>query len=672
MVVQSTFIVVIALGLMILLSCVYFIATNLYVVDKRIKELFFRFHLEHGAKVLKINFIEWNKSLYSKLTTAVGLLYDYLLDYYLVISYLVSVAKSSIYNTLLLMTIIFFITSQMVASLKKYSLKQMSSNILRNYTYIFNMIIFFLLINYNLSKIITQIYTGGNKLPTESLFSFLAVMILNFVISDFTSSKDYVEDKLTLTSKNELKLRCSALLESYNKNEEVIFERVKLISKLAHLDGIEKKYWENINSLKKLDFDFNYWHEEIHNHIEVKGTELTKRYFSAFDRFKMKFYETIYRFCHSRTTSIFMEDFLYILLQIFAKNKFLMRGGKVNIEDYYGGDFAKYEAVFTDISNFYHGLKNKETLPSNTYKNKYGEFLKKYTSRTREKLPLEAARQEASEGRQDDYEKKDEDDLRLGANLLFSILNQERKAGDSSHLDSEVMLCNFGPQKVEFYNLKNNITKRSRGLQKLSFRLIIRLITELLLSRLELIVSFLIIFIQIYKGGIENFFILGIIFFLILIETHHGSSKWWNLIFYIYLVKCSIVYIAQNFNKQFVNGKISFDSPILAFFSTVMEVFMGTPMYEFDAVCMLSVFILNQVLKLRGYSEKYLIEYEDPGSCIARVSPPSIRFASTTRSRTSSQASRPRKSKPSKRSVSSTRNFLTRPRTRVDSATTAQ
>lgn len=611
---------------MILLGCVYFVATTLYVVDKKIKELFFRFQMEHGIKVLKINFIEWNKSLYSKLTVVVGLLYDYLLDYYLVISYLVSVAKSSIYNTLLLMTIIFFITSQMVASLKKYSLKQMSSNILRNYTYIFNMVIFFLLINYNLSVVIARMTQGTNtsKLPSESLFSFLAVMILNFVISDFTSSKDYVEDKTTLTSKNELKMRCSALLESYNKNEEVIFERVKLISKLSQLDAIEKKYWANINSLKKLDFDFNYWHEEIQNHIQVKEAELTKRYFSGFDRFKMKFYEGIYRFCHSRTTSIFMEDFLYILLQIFAKNKFLMRGGKVNIEDYYGGDFSKYEAVFSDISNFYHGLKNKETLPSNTYKNKYSEFLKKYTNRTKEKQPAEAIKKESTAQKEDEYEKKDEEDLRLGANLLFSILNQERKASDNSYLDSEVMICNFGSQRVEFFNLKNNITKRSRGLQKLSLRLILRLITELLLSRLELIVSFLIIFIQIYKGGIENFFILGIIFFLILIETHHGSSKWWNLIFYIYLVKCTIVYIVHNFNKQFANGKISFDSPILVFFSTIMEVFMGTPMYEFDAVCMLSVFILNQVLKLRGYSEKYLIEYEDPGSCIARVRLPKL------------------------------------------------
>jgi hypothetical protein len=626
MVVQSTFIVVIALGLMILLGCVYFVATTLYVVDKKIKEIFFRFQMEHGIKVLKINFIEWNKSLYSKLTVVVGLLYDYLLDYYLVISYLVSIAKSSIYNTLLLMTIIFFITSQMVASLKKYSLKQMSSNILRNYTYIFNMVIFFLLINYNLSVVIARMTQGTNtsKLPSESLFSFLAVMILNFVISDFTSSKDYVEDKTTLTSKNELKMRCSALLESYNKNEEVIFERVKLISKLSQLDAIEKKYWANINSLKKLDFDFNYWHEEIQNHIQIKQAELTKRYFSGFDRFKMKLYESIYRFCHSRTTSIFMEDFLYILLQIFAKNKFLMRGGKVNIEDYYGGDFSKYEAVFSDISNFYHGLKNKETLPSNTYKNKYSEFLKKYTNRTKEKQPAEAIKKENTSQKEVEYEKKDEDDLRLGANLLFSILNQERKASDNSYLDSEVMICNFGSQRVEFFNLKNNITKRSRGLQKLSLRLIVRLITELLLSRLELIVSFLIIFIQIYKGGIENFFILGIIFFLILIETHHGSSKWWNLIFYIYLVKCTIVYIVHNFNKQFANGKISFDSHVLVFFSTIMEVFMGTPMYEFDAVCMLSVFILNQVLKLRGYSEKYLIEYEDPGSCIARVRPPKL------------------------------------------------
>ena len=60
------------------------------------------------------------------------------------------------------------------------------------------------------------------------------------------------------------------------------------------------------------------------------------------------------------------------------KNQSLLHGGIINIEDYYSGDFSKYEQLFSDISNFYHGLKNKETLPTTTYKSRYNDLTKRF------------------------------------------------------------------------------------------------------------------------------------------------------------------------------------------------------------------------------------------------------------------------------------------------------
>ena len=630
LIVMSSFFSLIAITFILTVCLAYFIVDHLFICSKRPSEIFFGFHLNKGIEVLNVNFLEWNNSVFSGVNSLFSLVYDHLLDYYLVAMYVISVINKSVYNSFLLVLAMFMISSQVVPSLKKYSIKSYTPERLKNFTYIFNLVIFILLANYSLASVLKTSETISKIqfwkiLLDESLSSFLFVAILNFAISDFTNSEDYKNEKIVLNKKNELKMKFAALHQAYHENEEVIYQRVQLIKKLKDLDGIEKKFWDNVNNWKDLDFDPNYWQLDVVQSIKKKEAELKKKNVNWWVGVKSSVAEGLYRYCAGKTSVSFFEDFLYLLLQVFSKNHYLLRGGIINIDDYYSGDFTKYENVFKDISNFYHRLKNKETLPSNTYRIKYLELMKKVqlmekrqeeiNSRNQiKKKNFDIRRMSLSET---EFKPKERQELKKVANLLFSILIHEKNRGEeSTSQGSDSMICNFSKYRVKFYNLKSDLLKSTQGYQKLKIKVLMRMFGMFFVSRLEYVVSILIILLQIYKGGIENFVIIGIIFFCILIETHHGHSKWWSALFYIYLLKCTVAYIFENIaletRTSLIKGSFSF------IFNTFF-ILGGSPEYGYDALILISIFILQQSLRMKGFSENYLIEFEDPGTCIARV-----------------------------------------------------
>lgn len=630
LIVMSTFFSLIALSFNLTILLAYFIVDHLMVISKRQSEIYFSFHLERGKEVLKIDFLDWNTSVFSGFNLFFSLIYDHLIDYYMVVMYLISVLNQSMYNTLLLVLVLFMITSQMVPSLKKYSIKSFAPEKLRNFTYIFNLIIFVLLANYTLavflknSEAISKI-VFWKRLLEQTLLSFLWVVILNFSITDFMNSEDFKSEKTLLNKKTELHTKFAALHQAYHDNEEVIFQRVKLIKKLRELDNIEKNFFSNVNNWKNLKFDSHYWQKDMVNIIERREEELRNKYLPKWIHFKSRLAENIYNYCYRRTSVSFFEDFLYLLLQVFSKNQFLLRGGIINISDYYSGDFTKYENVFTDISNFYHGLKNKETLPSNTYRNKYNELMKRAAQKFKKLDERANPKKEDGEDEQVARERmqqqevvlKDRQDLKRAANFLYAVLLHEHVSSDENTAQgSDFMVCNFGEHRIKFFNLTMNLMKSSMGYQQIRLGVLFKIFAMFFVTRLEYLVSILIIVLQIYKGAIENFVIIGIIFFGILVETHHGHSKWWSILFYIYLVKCSMAYTFENLNSsdQESLNQGSFSGLLKVFF-----IIVGSPAYGLDALILISIFILNQVLKMKGFSEKYLIEFEDPGTCIARV-----------------------------------------------------
>ena len=198
------------------------------------------------------------------------------------------------------------------------------------------------------------------------------------------------------------------------------------------------------------------------------------------------------------------------------------------------------------------------------------------------------------------------------------ITDKKHGYGDDAGIDH--MNCDFGEYPVRFSHMNNDLIKRSRGYLVIRFRVLLRMLTQMFISRIEYVVALLIVLVQVYKGAIENLLILGIIFFAILVETHHGSSKWWNRLFYIYLFKCTVAYMLDNFSQTTDQGSQikSIDQNIGGLYQ-VFFMIVGTPAYAYDAFILLSIFFVNIVLGMTGFSQKYLVEVEDPGTCIARM-----------------------------------------------------
>ena len=635
LIVMSTFFSFVALSFSGMLSLVYFISEYLMVIRSTAASLFFWFEVERGRKVLKMDFLQWKTSMFGGFNSLYALMFDHMLDYYLVVMYLVSLMNPSVYNSLLLVMVLGMISSQMVPALKKYSVRNFSPAKIRNFTYIFNLVIYMFLLNYTFAGLIrtTNLMTNFpslKKILDESLIAFLGVLVLNFSLSDVVTSDNFKEEKDNLMKKSELKVKFAALEQAYRENEEAIFARVKLITKLKDLDQIEQKFrkCQADQSWGDLQFDYRYWEKELITHIQDREAILRDKSLTGWQKFRTKFSESIYNYCHRRTATGFFQDFIYLLLQVYSKNRLLVKGGLINIEDYYTGDYSKYENLYKDITSFYHGLKNKETVPANAYKVKYQELLKASSRKIKKKNEQEARTNDAFtfkalgnfiECNLDQVEEstKDKSDLKKASNLLHSILLHDTKAEELNKAENEFMLCNFGLYRVKFFNLSKNMVKESSGYQVLRLSILIKMISQFLTTRLEYVVALSIIFLQIYIGGLENFFIIGIIFFCILIETHHGSSKWWTFLFNIYLAKCTVAYMHENLFSQ-SSGEAKKHSEG-RFLYSVMMLLIGTPDYAVDAFILISIFMLNQVLRMRGFSESYLVEFEDPGSCIARV-----------------------------------------------------
>jgi hypothetical protein len=452
----------------------------------------------------------------------------------------------------------------------------------------------------------------------DNLLSYLWLIIVNCLLTDLVKSKDYKENGRMLAVRQDIEKKFLALYQTYTENESAILNRVNLISKLTELNDIEKLFWKNINSWKKLQFDSNYWHHSLEDSLDLKISELKKNNLDGWTRLKSSVAEFIYEYCHKRTSNALFEDSIFVIMEVVSKNRTVLEEEILNIEDFFNGDLSKYKDVYTNISSFYHYLRNKAASPIAIYKQKYNTFVKQkdkfFAPYRQSKIGIRNARRES-------YVKivnKEPSVLKKGANILAKIIiegptykvdSAERKTSQSL-LDTEKMVCDFGEYRFYFHTLTDKILIQSEGYQKIKFSSLMRLLMRFFIARVEMIVALLIIATQVYKGGMENMVILGIIFFGILIETHLGNARFWTVIYFIYLVKTTISY-------QLESSLTILDSKSLIY--KLLYMLTGSNNYFMDSLISLAVFGLIQVLKSRGFQENYMVTFEDVGTAIIRV-----------------------------------------------------
>jgi hypothetical protein len=616
----SSYIGIIALSFALTLVLAIFVATQLYVHEHEQAAG----DLQHqgtvdGQLVFRMNFSKW-RSGFSLFQSLDSLVYSHALDYYLVVVFLLCVVTNSIYNRLIVPFVMVFITFQLVPSLKRFAMKEWSNSAIITTMNLGNSSMFFFMFPYTLSSLLRLYWKDwvDQTHLNDNLLSYLWLIIVNCLLNDLVKSRDYKETGRQLGVRQDIEKKFLALFQTYTENESVILHRVNLISKLSELNDIEKNFWKNINSWKKLEFDSNYWHHSLDDTLKIKIKELKKTTLDRWTKFRSNVAEFIYEYCHKRTSNALFEDSIYVIMDVVNKNRTVLQEEILNFEEFFHGDLTKFKNVYNEISSFYHYLRNKAASPNSIYKEKYDAFVKQKDKHFGNYRPSKFGIRNV--GRRETYVKvtnKDPNSLKKAADLLTQFVLDGtcgKVAGDNpttlSLINSEKMVCDFGEYRFYFHTLSEKLLSQSQGYQKIKFSSLVQLLLKFFIARIEFIVAFFIILTQVYKGGLENLVILGIIFFGILIETHLGHAKLWSVIYFIYLVKTTISYQMQS-SSSLINED--------ALFYKILLMVVGTHDYIIDSLTTLAVFSLIQVLKSRGFSDNFLITFEDVGTALARV-----------------------------------------------------
>ena len=617
--IMSMFVLIIGLSFIVCLAIVWYIVDHLFILTMKKKDIFFCFQQEHGEKELMMDFNAWRKSGLSFMEKIYSLFFDHSMEYYLLAIFVVSLFNSSIFNSILILFVLCLITAEMVPALRKYSFSTFSISKIRNFAFLFNFVIYLFFLNYTCTSILKNTETVKKvafwrNLFDQSLIAFLFVMILNFFISDLVNSKEYMNVNDLMRKKFELKVSYAALQHTYAENEHRIFARINLMMKLKLLDDIEQKYSSSINNWKKLQFDYKYWEKELETMMSTTEQNLKTKYLSTSTKWKTNLIESFYTFCMDKISEGLFEDFLFLLMQVWAKNSHNLKEKHIEVDDYYDGDFTKYQELIEGIQNFYHGLRGKETIPSNAYETKFKQLTVEH-ERIKKRNQNKSKKGESTDPTPKEevvLERKSRETLHQASSLLLNILSYDTRSEHLMNADVEYLMCTFKSLKVRFFNFKADLSKHTEGYQRLRFRASLRLLMQTLLSRLGYIVAVFIMAVQVYKGAMENFLLIGILFFAIMVETHHGTTYWWKILFVLYLAKCTLEYIYASVRNYSGNTTPNF-------FDKVFLLWIGVPDYTLDAYIMISIFLLNQVQRMIGFADKFMIQVEDPGTCLARV-----------------------------------------------------
>ena len=210
------------------------------------------------------------------------------------------------------------------------------------------------------------------------------------------------------------------------------------------------------------------------------------------------------------------------------------------------------------------------------------------------------------------YENKDKKTLiKASETLLEKILSIEPVNTHRYLSDVENYTCSMNNLKINFFNLEKDFVKETNGYQSLRILLILQLLSRLIISRFEEITSILIFLIQISYSGFDNFFIIGIILFNILMEAERGRTYYWKVLFGILLAKTVIKYGFASISHGMNLGT----QPIQSFF----YILFANYYYYNEIVSLILIFFLIQILEAKGMGDRFSFEYEDPGSANSRI-----------------------------------------------------
>lgn len=167
--------------------------------------------------------------------------------------------------------------------------------------------------------------------------------------------------------------------------------------------------------------------------------------------------------------------------------------------------------------------------------------------------------------------------------------------------------CRYGKIKVILYNISNDQMIKTRGFNTFNPKVMLVHIIRSLKSNIETFCALSIIYIQVAYGGVINIAIIGIIIFAVFVEEYQGQSFWWKFLYIMFL----IINMSRKFlliSDEAINRK------------DTVEFFLGsnTSAIMVIAPVMMIMFLIEN-LKKGGFSKKALSDFENTGSCVARL-----------------------------------------------------
>jgi hypothetical protein len=579
-----------------------FVFAHMSVVRQKVADIFYTYSLDDCK--IEVDFGRWKHYEMILSTWLSNEVFAQLNDIYITCNIIYCLVNSD--KTILLIIMICMFGYNIFMRLKKsYTTLVMEEQAVHKLRYVIKGVVitlfsmeFFIQIIVYFSKI-----KAFDFLKSWNVIGSHFMIIVSLLFYDLLRADNYIVEKRKIIKYSELKMKYSDICEAQETNEYKIYERVLLMIANDRLQTQIDRYLKQgiINSTA----DLNYHKTDIKEDLRASRYSYLEKYLEDMKVMKLKFTEGFYSFLLNHCNQYIQQDMLYLLSKVCQIDQGIVESGDFSLSDYLSGEYQVLDEIYTTIVSYYTNLLNKEENEFKLYKTKMNLF-EKHVDVTMEEdyelfngtLPeresigspdaIASAGLRASWGLKKprkriestvsrntvksmeevttpDYcllpKKHDKEKLSAAADILAKFLLTKKSENSRTTMYSSRGSAKFKIEEENcyliFHNIKQDSMAKTQGYTRLKFFEILKILTCLFWSHLETIISMLIIFVLFMNGGIMSIFIIGIIFFRILVEERGGLLFWWEVVNITFFVQFVFkIYSSTNHNEKIENWSL--------------------------------------------------------------------------------------------------------------------
>lgn len=467
------------------------------------------------------------------------------------------------------------------------------------------------------------------------------LICLTGIYQDFIDTVDYFSIYQKLKNESDLKIRYANLCKAYDMNEHKIYCRTIEMMKKREIDEFSNQILSR-KDLAKIPININYMQKSIEELLRESSDILLEKYTGFVKRMWMKMIRGTYETIIEGSNSFRYQDIWFLFENVRNRNKSVLAEVDINLEDCFDQNYNIFFKRFTEVTIYYHGLRDGDVQKVKLSDERYAEFLaKNYTNLLGKFIDLNIKELTMSSQLAGDLNlgsssihsrrravanmKKPADisvlpkskvALQNAANILVNNLTMCRDPGvESKTLLENYMIefnrcgylnCSFNKTKVVLYNIRSDEISATAGYYKFNWGVISKYIFRYLNTHSEYLVSLVLIGMHILYGGVANLIVVGILIFTVFIEETTGRSFWWRILYSMFLF---ILLFKQTYK---VNRYLK-TNPIL------VEFFFGEMTSMSDIISVLLSLYMIGFLKKFSVENKSAVDFENPGLAMCRL-----------------------------------------------------